>query len=228
VSGTGLVTHVGAGTAEILATYQAKTAGQAIAVVGLSKVTITGLTCSAPASTSEMAVPLTCTSADTGGTTRLSATASYTNEVSRDVTTRASWTTSDASVFTVDQSGVVTAAGFGDATVTATFGNLAGSQLVRSPGSLSTSDDLLRWSSWGGQVTIMIGTSPSNVPWRIDSDVSWLTVEPSSGSGSMRVLVKAGSHRGWYRRAGHLTVSATKGRVATRIVAVVQDEYDPY
>jgi RHS repeat-associated protein len=54
-------------------------------------------------------------------TTQLTATASYTDGTTADVTSAAAWSTSAATIATVNASGLVTGAGSGTATITATF-----------------------------------------------------------------------------------------------------------
>ena len=63
------------------------------------------------------------------GTVQLTATGTYDDEATADVTADAEWTSSDEEVATVD-GGLVTAVGAGEATITATVGEVSGTQSV--------------------------------------------------------------------------------------------------
>ncbi|HZX41140.1 MAG TPA: Ig-like domain-containing protein [Myxococcaceae bacterium] len=65
-----------------------------------------------------------------GTTLQLTATATYSDLATEDVTASTTWASSDASILTVSSSGLVTAVAPGTATVTATSGSVAGSTTV--------------------------------------------------------------------------------------------------
>src|SRR4029079_16833436 len=70
---------------------------------------------------------ITVTSAPASATTfQLTATARFSDNTSRDVTTAAAWTTSNESLATVSQSGVLTAIGTGDVDVRAVYQGVTG------------------------------------------------------------------------------------------------------
>jgi hypothetical protein len=113
VSNSGLVTTIGAGAANVSATYQGVIGSLAIRT-GPRSVTLNG------------APPLV------GASTQFSATATFADGGTQDVTTQSTWQSSNTSVVTVT-SGLVTAIGAGTATVSATYQGVIGSQNVLIP-----------------------------------------------------------------------------------------------
>ena len=59
-------------------------------------------------------------------TQQLTATVTFSSGTTMDVTDECTWTSSDEAVATVSESGLVTAAGVGECTVTATYQGLSG------------------------------------------------------------------------------------------------------
>ena len=95
-----------------------------------------------------------------------------------------SWSTKDASVAEVTPSGVVKALKTGKTVVVARAGDQESScslsvdeTVMLSIGSFSTDAPIYKWS--GGDVTVSV---TSNNDWKLNSDASWLTATPSSGS----------------------------------------------
>ena len=116
VDGSGLVTGVGAGGAEIAAASSGVTGRAALSVETPAPATVTV----APDTVSFMAL---------GDTARLSA--EVLDQFGRTLPGAAvSWTSADASVAAVDSTGLVTAAGAGATTVTATADSVSGSAAV--------------------------------------------------------------------------------------------------
>jgi hypothetical protein len=113
VSNSGLVTVIGAGAANVSATYQGVIGSLAIRT-GLRIVTVNG------------AASLV------GASTQFSATATFADGGTQDVTTQSTWQSSNTSVVTVT-SGLVTAIGAGTASVSATYQGVIGSQNVLIP-----------------------------------------------------------------------------------------------
>ena len=68
-----------------------------------------------------------------GTTLQLTATGTYSDQSTQDLTPSAAWTSSDAGVVTVSSTGLITAVAPGSATVTATSGSVAGSTTVTGP-----------------------------------------------------------------------------------------------
>ncbi len=107
VSGTGLVTGVATGTATITASYGGLS-GTATATVP-------------PALTGITVAPASFTLITRGATQQLSVTASYSDGTTQNVTSTSSYASSNTAVATVSTAGLVTAAGNGTATITATY-----------------------------------------------------------------------------------------------------------
>src|SRR6185312_14622784 len=106
VSGSGLVTPVASGTATITATDGAKFGTASITV---SDATLQSIEVSGP----EVALSL-------GTTEQLTATGTFSDGSTQDLTNDVTWTSSTATVADVDSSGLVTADASGSTTITAT------------------------------------------------------------------------------------------------------------
>ena len=87
-----------------------------------------GNTPTAASSVSSVSIPGT--APEVGAAARFTATATLSDGTTMDVTSLATWTTSDASVVTVSTSGVVNGVASGTAVVTATYSSVAGSLAV--------------------------------------------------------------------------------------------------
>lgn len=113
VSSSGFVEGLSAGQVKITATYQNLT-GSHTFTVGPSRVTISVIAVSGSAPS-------------TGGTSQFTATAVYSDGSADDVTSLASWTSSNSAVATVSSRGVVKGVAPGAATISATYHSLTGS-----------------------------------------------------------------------------------------------------
>lgn len=117
---TGLATSVSAGTADVVATAPGGT------IQGAATATVT------PAPTTLLVIAVTPTSPALvrGGTQQLTATGTWSDGTTTDVTATSNWSTSDAAVASIDLTGLVTAQGGGTATITAATGTLSGTATV--------------------------------------------------------------------------------------------------
>jgi len=113
VSSSGFVEALSAGQVKIAATYQNLTGSYAF-TVGPSAATVTAIVVSGSAPS-------------TGGTSQLAATGRYADGSTGDVTSLASWTSSDSAVATVSSGGVVTGVAPGAVTISATYRSVTGS-----------------------------------------------------------------------------------------------------
>jgi uncharacterized protein YjdB len=113
VSSSGLVAGVSAGQVKISGTYQNLTASHTFPV-GRSTATVGAIVVSGSAP-------------PTGGTSQFTATADYLDGSTEDVTSRASWTSSNSAVATVASGGLVTGVAPGAATISATYNSVTGS-----------------------------------------------------------------------------------------------------
>ncbi len=115
VNGSGLVTAVGAGNAQITATSETKSGSAGLTVAA-----------PAPAAVASVSVSLASSSLNPGSTTQATA---VTRDASNNILTGRviAWTSSNTAVATVNGSGVVTAVAVGTAQITATSETIAGS-----------------------------------------------------------------------------------------------------
>jgi uncharacterized protein YjdB len=113
VSSSGLVEGLSAGQVKITATYQ-NLPGSHTFTLGPSSATITVIVVSGSAPS-------------TGGTSQFAATAVYSDGSAVDVTSLASWTSSNSAVATVSSGGVVTGVAPGAATISTTYHSVTGS-----------------------------------------------------------------------------------------------------
>jgi uncharacterized protein YjdB len=177
VNASGQVTAKATGTATIMVTTVDgnKKATCAVTVVNTS-VPVSGVTLNT--STQSLAV---------GQTFLLTATVSPANATNNAVT----WSSSDTLVAEVNASGLVTAKAAGTATITVTTadGGKKATCVIESSGDigaitvgLSVLPTFIDFEAAGGTKTVTV--SATNVSWTVVSDVSWLTLSPSSGSNS--------------------------------------------
>lgn len=115
VNASGLATAVGAGTATITATVQTG----AGSVSGTATLTVT------PAALASITVSPSAPSVTAGQTQQFSATGVYTDS-SQQALSSATWTSSNTSVATIDNSGLATAVAAGTTTITATSNGISG------------------------------------------------------------------------------------------------------
>jgi uncharacterized protein YjdB len=113
VDANGMATSVGTGTATITATSGSVSGTATLTVTGASLVSITVT----PAS-STMAV---------GTTKQFTATGSFSDSSTQDISASAVWTTSNPSAATVSSTGMATSLATGDTTITAAYGPVSGS-----------------------------------------------------------------------------------------------------
>ena len=116
VSSTGVVTALATGTASVTASSGS--------ISGSDTITVTA------ASLTLIAVSPAAPSIFTGKTQQLTATGTYADGSSQDITGRVSWTGSVSGVLTLSSAGLVTAQGAGTATVSATSGSISGSDTI--------------------------------------------------------------------------------------------------
>jgi uncharacterized protein YjdB len=191
VNGAGVATGVSSGTASILATSKGITGSTSLTVAaGLSKITV------GPASAT----------LNVGGTTQFSATGTYQDSSSKDITSTVTWTTSAGSVATISSGGLATAVKSGTATVTAAQGAISGTAglTVNSTlQSITLSPNPVNVTVGGSSVQLTAtghySDGSSNV---ITSQVSW-----SSSASGIASVSSGGSVSGV--KSGTATVSAS-------------------
>jgi YVTN family beta-propeller protein len=111
VNASGLVTAQAAGAATITATFQGVSATVPVTVLAPTSVAVT------PAQAT--ALP--------GGTVQFSATGTFVNGSTQDLTRQVAWSSGNGAVATIDAQGIATAVGVGSAGITATLAGVSGS-----------------------------------------------------------------------------------------------------
>jgi uncharacterized protein YjdB len=140
-----------------------------------------------------------------GTTQSLTATGTYGDGTTEDLTTKVSWTSTNPDVATVDDNGVVTTVSKGSATIRATLDNIQGSTAITviDPALVSIqvapqTIDLLEGTSHAFQAT---GTYTDNSTQNITSNVSWSSSDTNVASVNADGLVDANN-------TGAATISA--------------------
>jgi uncharacterized protein YjdB len=166
VSEAGVVTAVAAGTATITATFEGETA--------TVEVTVTAETDPEPepATLESLEVSPATVTLEVGGTKALSATATYSDETSKDVTATASYSTSDETVALVSEAGVVTAVAAGEATITATFDGETATAAVTVTAAPEPSEDTEAptWQANSQVTATQVSTSSVTLTWSAAAD----------------------------------------------------------
>lgn len=120
-------------------TLSASATMRAIAIAsGFSNSTVGSATYTIVPVLASLSVQAPTTTLVTGGTTQCTATGTYSDGSTRDLTTQVAWSSSDAAVASVSTSGLVTGAAVGSATITATSGTLSGAAVVSVQGGAIT------------------------------------------------------------------------------------------
>jgi Bacterial Ig-like domain (group 2) len=152
VSNVGVVTTKAIGNANVRATYSN--------VVGSASFTVD------PAAPTSIVVSTTQASRPLGLTQQFTASATFTDGVTRDVTAMASWSSSDTNVSTVGNTGLVTTKAVGASLIQATLGNVNSSATfsVTPPEliSIALSIDNLRFLIGSSHPLVVTGTYTDN------------------------------------------------------------------
>ncbi|MFT4114142.1 beta strand repeat-containing protein [Silvibacterium sp.] len=183
ISAAGVVTGVKAGTTTISATVQ-KTTGTLLLTVGAAAVTSIAI---APASASVY----------TGGTQQFSATATYSDGSTGDITKQVSWSVTPSSVATISTSGLLTAVAAGSFTVTANSGSVqataTGTVSNATLTSVAVSPTAATIASGGTQQFTATGTYSDSSTKDLTSSVTWSSSNTSVLTIASTGLATAGS-----------------------------------
>jgi uncharacterized protein YjdB len=114
IDSTGLATAIAFGTVTIKGSCECYTS-KATLTVGTQTITLTSIEVTPSAKTIL-----------SGNTQQFTATAQYSNSTSADISSSATWKSSDPSVATIDARGMATASSAGTATITASSGGISG------------------------------------------------------------------------------------------------------
>lgn len=151
------------------------------------------------------------------------------------------WSSSNTSVATVSQTGVVTAVDYGNATITATCGSLTatcsvaitqatvtsisavyaqGSKVVYTNDSLdSLKDDLTVTASWSNDTTSTVAKSDYTLSGTLTAGTSTITVEYASKTATFTVAVTAPDFTWMYRASDGQTLTQRSDIVTKNITA---------
>ena len=194
---TGLAKGVVAGTATITASS------------GTIKGTAT-LTVTSAVLTSIAVTPATASTA-AGKTKQFTATGSYNNGASQNITSSVSWTSSATSFATVSAAGLATGVAQGSASITATSGTISGSAtLTVTPAMLSSIVVTPSTASIGvgsTQSFTATGTYSDGSTKNLTTSASWTSSSPSAATIALHTGVATGV------AAGAATITATSGTI---------------
>ena len=113
---TGLATTVAQGSSTITASFESLTASGSLVVN--------------PPSLAAIVISPDAASISTGGSQQLTATGTYTDRSTQDLTATSTWASSNTAAVTVNSSGLASAAGTGNSTITAMTGSIVGSTVL--------------------------------------------------------------------------------------------------
>ena len=113
---TGLATSVAQGSSMITASFESSTISASLTVN--------------PPVLASIAITPDAASIPTSGSQQLTATGTYTDSSTKDLTASSTWMSSNTAAITVNSSGLASAAGTGNSTITATTGSIVGSTVL--------------------------------------------------------------------------------------------------
>src|SRR5208282_6033908 len=143
-----------------------------------------------------------------GATQQMTATGTYQGGGTQNITTQATWTSTNTSVATVSSTGIVTAQGAGSTTITATLSGISGSTTVMVPALVSIGLTPANPSvlPCGTQPFVATGTYQNNGTQTITGQVSWSSATTSVATINTSGLATAVG-------TGSSTISATQGSI---------------
>ena len=204
VSDSGVVTATGVGTTTITVTSKSDSTKFATCTVNVSAIAVTGV------SLNTNSLPLF-----VGDSSTLTATVSPSNATDKSVT----WTSSDSTIASVSNSGVVTAKKVGTATITVTTtdgGKTATCSVTVSPVTVtgfSITESELDMYVGDDDVTLTTEITPSNAT---DKTVAWTTSDASVATVSNGVVHAVGE--------GTATITGTCNNIADTVTVTVHPE----
>jgi hypothetical protein len=213
----GQVRGVNNGEVDIIATYQGVTGQLHITIgpsAGTSTATVTSIT-------------VTGSAPSIGNSSNFRATATLSDQTSKDVTSLASWRSSNTSVANV-VNGTVVGGAAGEADISATYQNVTGSvHLVIGSGSSSGSGSgssagcvfsvfpaTLLIPQGGDRVALTVSASASNCSWTATSSDAFVTIESgASGTGGGLALISVSANTG-AARSSVITIAGIRVSVS--------------
>ncbi len=170
---TGLATSVGGGTASITATLNSivstNTGGDGtLTVVAITSIAVTPANPTLPV-----------------GNAQFTATATYADSTTSDVTASVTWSSSNTAVATISSTGQASVLGAGTSTITATFGSVSGNTLLTGTvptatlQSITVTPNGVSLPNGGTQQFTAIGSYSDGSTQDITSTVTWTSGNPS-------------------------------------------------
>jgi len=213
----GVATGVSIGTATITAAAGSVSNSVKLAVVGSPVVTSIAITPASP-------------SLSAGSTTQLTATATYSDGTSGDISHAATWASSNTGTAVVEthgqsSPGLVTALASGSTTITATYTGITGTDAVTVTGTAAALKSIAITPSTataavGGTVQyIATGTYSDNTTQNISASVSWTSGDPAEATIESQAATMSGLATGV--AAGSLTITATLNGISGLATLIV-------
>jgi len=197
----GQVRGVNNGEVDIIATYQGVT-GQLHITIGPTGGT--GGSSGGSSTATVTLVTLTGNAPSIGTSSSFRATATLSDQTSKDVTSLASWRSSNTSVANV-VNGVVIGGAAGDADISATYQNVTGTVhvvIAATPCVFSVFPGSLSVSANGGAQTLTVSSSSGSCNWTAKSSDAFVTITGgASGSGNGATFISVATNTGPPRSA---------------------------
>ena len=204
ITGAGLATGVAAGTSTITATLGS--------VSGSTLLTVT------PATLTSITVTPANPSISKGGTQQFTATGTYSDSTTANLTGQVTWTSGTPAKATITGAGLATGVAAGTSTITATLGSVSGSTVLTVTPATLTSIQVTpanpSISKGGTQQFTATGTYSDSSTANITGQVTW-----TSGTPAKATITGAGLATGV--AAGTSTITATLGSVSGSTVLTV-------
>ena len=204
INASGLASSVAAGTTTITAQAGSSTATASLTVTAATVLVL-------QLSPSTVSLPAS-------GTQQLTATATFSNATSQNVTTSVAYTTSNAAVATVNTSGILQGLGAGSATITATLGGSTASTTVTvtsaTLNSLAITPANPRLAASMSQQLTATGTYSDGTTQNLTNSVAWSSSATSAASISTTGNVVAA-------HSGTATITAVTGSVSASSTVTV-------
>lgn len=159
-----------------------------------------------------------------GQTVQLKATGSYSDGSSKDITSSATWSSSDSTLATVSSAGLVTAVASGSVSVDAKMGSINGAlsvQVAPALASIAVTPATVTIAASTSQQFVATGTYTDGSKQILTGTATWSasnTTVATVGSGPTNGLVKA-------LAAGTITITATSGSVSGSASLTVTSAY---
>ena len=142
-----------------------------------------------------------------GASQQFTATGTYSDSTTHDITTQVTWSSSNTSVATINSGGLATGLSAGSTIITASLGGISGNSTLTTICTYSISATSASFESSGGSGSVNI-TTPNACSWAATSNASWITITSgSSGSGNGTVAYTVDANTNTNQRDGTVTIA---------------------